>query len=284
MLIVIKAIKRRKNGFETICFSFGFISLWMTTSLFPWKAIENIGGIIRTVFCMVQSPCRYLAIVMVFFMFSIAKGLEALLIDNKKMIMYALSVVTCILVFTQATYYFSTLEKTASDEQLIFDGIALYKYNMVGMGEYEPVTFDNSELDYSIEELQYLCDENAIINPTSDSGKVGLTIGPLSKSGTDYSIIIINPTDKEQILYMPITYYEGYRVENIAKSEDGKDIIPELFETEFGIVGLKIPVGYYNGVHISYHENILYRISELVSVITLVGLVIYISNLNKREG
>lgn len=276
LLIVIKVIKRRRNGFETICFSFGLVALWMTSSLFPWKAIENIGGIIRTVFCMVQSPCRYLAIVMVFFMFSIAKGLEALIIDNKKNITYVISAIMCVLVLFQASYYFSTLKIKASDDQLIFDGIALYKYNMVGMGEYEPVTFDNSELDYSIEELQYLCDENAVINPTSDSGKVGLTIGPLSKSGTDYSIIIINPTDEEQILYMPITYYEGYRVENIAKSEDGKDIIPELFETEFGIVGLKIPVGYYNGVHITYHENILYRISELISVLTLAGLIVHV--------
>ena len=39
---------------------------------------------------------------------------------------------------------------------------------MVGMGEYEPVNFDNSDLDYSIEELQYKFNENAIINPTGE--------------------------------------------------------------------------------------------------------------------
>ena len=101
-----------------------------------------------------------------------------------------------------------------------------------------------------------------------------MTIGPLSKSGTSSSILIVNPTGEEQILYMPITYYEGYRVKNVAESEDGKEIVPELFETDFGTVGLKIPAGYYNGAHITYHENILYRISELISVLTLAGLAV----------
>ena len=283
LLIVIKVINRRKNGFETICFSFGLVALWMSSSLFPWKAIEDIGGLTRTVICMVQSPCRYLAIVMAFFMFSIAIGLEELFAYDKTKAVYTLSIVTCILVLSQAIYYFSTLTIKASDDLLIYDGIALQKYTMVGMGEYEPVSFDNSELDYSIEELQYLCEENAVINPTSDSGKVGLTIGPLSKSGTDYSILIINPTGEEQILYMPITYYEGYRVKNIAESEDGKEIAPELFETDFGTVGLKIPVGYYNGAHITYHENILYRISELISVLTLAGLAVFRTRKNGRK-
>lgn len=110
----------------------------------------------------------------------------------------------------------------------------------------------------------------------------GLTIGPLSKSGTSSSILIVNPTGEEQILYMPITYYEGYRVKNVAESENGIEIVPELFETDFGTVGLKIPAGYFNGAHITYHENILYRISELISVLTLAGLAVF--RTRKNEG
>ena len=82
---------------------------------------------------------------------------------------------------------------------------------------------------------------------------------------------------------MPITYYEGYRVENVAESENGIDIVPELFETDFGTVGLKIPAGYYNGAHITYHENILYRISELISVLTLAGLAVFGTRKNGRK-
>lgn len=65
--------------------------------------------------------------------------------------------------------------------------------------------------------------------------------------------------------------------------EDGNDIVPELFETDFGTVGLKIPVGYYNGVHISYHENILYRISEFISVLTLAGLAVFRTRKHGRK-
>ena len=271
----------------------GVIALWFSSELFPWKVIENAGGIIRTVFCMVQFPWRYLSIAMVCFMFSIAGCLKGYLevqdekhsdIERKKLtpVIYV-TTISCMLVVIQAFVFFSTLKITASDDQLIFDGIALAKYNMVGMGEYEPVNFDNSDLDYSIEELQYKFNENAIINPTGEMANLGLTIGPLSKSGTSSSILIVNPTGEEQILYMPITYYEGYRVKNIAESEDGKEIVPELFETDFGTVGLKIPVGYYNGAHITYHENILYRISELISVLTLAGLAVFRTRKNGRK-
>ncbi len=279
ILYLIVVFRKKNTPFISITFFFGLIALWLTTDFFPWKAIENAGGIIRTVFCMVQFPWRYLSIAMICFLFSIAGCLKGCLElynerqtdDGTKKInlLMGITIVCSILAVAQAFIFFSTLKLRAEDEQLIFDGIAISKHTLVGMGEYLPVDFENGELDYSIEELQYVCDENAIINPI---GGLGLTIGPLTKSGTDSSIIIINPTDEEQILYMPITYYEGYRVENIAESEDGNDT--ELFETDFGTVGLKIPVGYYNGVHITYHENILYRISELISVLTLAGLAV----------
>ena len=281
ILYLIVVFRKKNTPFISITFFFGLIALWLTTDFFPWKAIENAGGIIRTVFCMVQFPWRYLSIAMVCFLFSIAGCLKGCLElynerqtdDGTKKInlLMGITIVCSILAVAQAFIFFSTLKLRAEDEQLIFDGIAISKHTLVGMGEYLPVDFENGDLDYSIEELQYVCDENAIINPI---GGLGLTIGPLTKSGTDSSIIIINPTDEEQILYMPITYYEGYRVENIAKSEDGKDIVPELIETDFGTVGLRIPVGYYNGVHVTYHENILYRISELISVLTLAGLAV----------
>lgn len=292
VIFIWTSVKRKKSSFEKICFLFGLISLWLTSALFPWKAIEDVGGIIRTVLCMVQFPCRYLVITATCFMFSITKGMEQLLNQNESLeedanrptdssnisinAVKAVTALGCTLLLVQALYYFSTLKQTACFDQLIYDGIAFYKYNMVGMGEYEPVCFDNSELDYSIEELQLLCDENTIINPTGESGNLGLTIGPLSKSGTDSTILIINPTGEEQILYMPITYYKGYRVENVAKSEDGIEVIPELFETEYGTVGLKIPVGYYNGAHITYHESIICRISEIISAVTFIVLLIYI--------
>ena len=292
-LYIFSVIKKKNNIFTNICFLLGVIALWFSSELFPWKVIENAGGIIRTIFCMVQFPWRYLSIAMACFMFSIAGCLKGYLevqdekhsdIERKKLnpVIYV-TTISCMLVVVQAFVFFSTLKITASDEQLIFDGTALSKYNMVGMGEYEPVNFDNSDLDYSIEELQYKFNENAIINPTGEMANLGLTIGPLSKSGTSSSILIVNPTGAEQILYMPITYYEGYRVKNVAESEDGKEIVPELFETDFGTVGLKIPAGYYNGAHITYHENTLYRISELISLLTLAGLAVFRIRKNGRK-
>lgn len=272
--------------FCLICFGLGSFALVLSSSLFPWRTIENVGGIVRTVFCMVQFPWRYLSIAMVCYTFSMACCLDIVFRnENKKNIMItAISATLCALVLVQAICYFSTLKSTAVDNQLIYDGVALDKYNMVGMGEYEPVNFDDSDLDHSIEELQLIFDENAVINPTGDMGNSGLTIGPLSKSGTESTILIINPTGEEKTLYMPITYYKGYEVSNVAESQDGAEILPELYETEYGTVGLKVPVGYYNGAHIEYKVNLLHRLAELISVVTLATLAVVVTKRSRIKN
>ena len=262
-----------ESKFTKICFIFGMIAIIITSSLFPWKSIENIGGILRTVFCMVQFPWRYLSIALVCFVFAMAGSIE--IIGTNKRILYVVELLICGLVFVQAINLFSSLSRTANDSQLIFDGSALAKYNMVGMGEYEPVLFDNSDNDLSIEELQYKYNENAIINPTGDQANEGLTIGPLSKVGTKSTILIINPTGEEQVLYMPSVFYEGYRVSNVSESADGVERIPELFETEYGTVGIKVPADYYNGVHIEYKENVIYRVAGWISIVMLVVLIMH---------
>lgn len=260
-----------ESKFTKICFIFGMIAIIITSSLFPWKSIENIGGVLQTVFCMVQFPWRYLSIALVCFVFAMAGSIE--IIGTNKRILYVVELLICGLVFVQAINLFSSLSRTANDSQLIFDGSALAKYNMVGMGEYEPVSFDNSDNDLSIEELQYKYNENASINPTGDQANDGLTIGPLSKVGTKSTILIINPTGEEQILYMPIVFYDGYRVSNVSESADGVERVPELLETEHGTVGIKVPADYYNGAHIEYKENVTYRIAEFVSLISLLIIV-----------
>ena len=272
------SLERYESKFTKICFAFGMIAIVLTSSLFPWKSIENIGGVLRTVFCMVQFPWRYLSIALVCFAFAMAGSIE--IIGTNKRILYVVELLICGLVFVQAINLFSSLSCTANDSQLIFDGSALAKYNMVGMGEYEPVSFDNSDNDLSIEELQYKYNENASINPTGDQANEGITIGPLSKVGTKSTILIINPTGEEQVLYMPSVFYDGYRVKNVLESAEQ---VPELFETEYGTVGIKVPADYYNGVHIEYKENVIYRATEWISIIMLVVLIIVCAKKGKEQ-
>jgi len=290
--------------FTQISFVFGVIALFLSSELFPWERIENVGGIIRTVFCMVQFPWRYLSVAMVFLMFSIcgclniivvgmgdadevdigisesSQNIETIQITNirrrkntEKKAVLCISHVILLLLFIQAGVYFSTLKNTADDKNLIFDGSYIRKYSCTGMGEYEPVLFNDEQIDYSIEELQYVCNENAVINPTGEAGNTGLTIGPLSKSGTNTTLLIINPTGENQTLYLPILYYYGYEISNVA--DDPSGLIPEMFESETGRMALNVPAGYYNGVHIEYKEPFLYRIAEFISLITLISILVY---------
>lgn len=275
--------------FSVICFVFGVISIILSSAIFPWEKIEDIGGIVRTVFCMVQFPWRYLSMASVFFTFSVCGCLaiikyycdsascekkqpdsNATAKINHAYTVPIIALISCVLIFTQACCYFATLFDVASDEYLIYDGSAISKHGCTGMGEYEPVDFTTDGLDHSIEELQYVMNESAVINPT-DGSNSGLTISGFSKSGTEVTLLIINPTDSDQILYLPYVYYNGYTVSNIADDPSGNNLTPGLLRAENGTIALSIPSGYYNGAHITYKEPTLYRIAELMSLLSIFG-------------
>lgn len=277
------AIRKQVHADAIICkfvslnFLFAVIAVILSSKVFPWKMIENVGGIVRSVFCMVQFPWRYLSIAMVCAMFSICGSIYIIneVFDGKmSKLKYSLGVAG-ILLAAQVILLFASFKTNASDEFKIYDGSYLRKHPGAGMGEYEPEGFDEEKLDISIEELQYHINPDAVINPSWMGGNGGLSIGPVAKSGTDLSIIAINQSDKEEILYLPLTWYKGYRISNIAEDPNGNNTVPRMFETEQGTIGVEVPVGYYNGIHVEYKEPFIYRIAELISFVTLLCLALF---------
>ena len=75
-------------------------------------------------------------------------------------------------------------------------------------------------------------------------------------------------TEVEKI-YLPILYYPGYATYDIFSGES-----IEAFKSEKGTLGVTIPAQYMSAVKIEYHISWLYRLAELITLLTLVVIAI----------
>ncbi len=258
--------------FVFVCALLALIALFLSSSIFPWSKIENSEGILKTVLCMVQFPWRYLSVATAFGIFPVC-GIIAFisyelkrreLWETKKLLLYGLVIAITALTLIPVLVYFSKIPSLVV-HQRFYDSYGVRDFKGTGMGEYEPTTFRHVDVDHTLEELQSIMDPEGYAEHEADGTL--LSVQNFERSGTKLSMVVINTAPEERILYLPRLYYYGYSVSNVFESEDGLE--PELFETDMGIVGLKIPAGYFNGVHMEYKEPMVYRIPELISLITL---------------
>lgn len=254
-----------------ICCVLGIFALYMTTIYFPWASIETLGGPLKSVLCMVQFPWRYLSIASALLTFTacgFACQMVTLLAPRKLLYMFA-AAVTGITLIQTAYFYHSIPEQ--SDKQHFYDDAGLMIYRGTGMGEYEPDSFRDVDVDKNIWETQEMMNPDYVTE--RDSG-TGLVIESFKKEGTDVTVVVANYATEERILYFPLIYYYGYRIENIFG--DGAGLSPKLIESEKGTLAAIIPGNYYNGIHITYKEPLLYRTAEAISLLAFLCFSCYL--------
>lgn len=285
-------IIKRDYKFLTLSMCLGILAFLMTTDVFPWKYIESNGGILKTVICMVQFPWRYLVIASVMFAFTLAFALKIIIesggliginksLSVSKMTMYFFVPLSVVLTLIQTIRYFEYVSDYMSSDYILYDGNDRFtEYDSVGMGEYEPEDFTGQGMDLCIEEYQTAMDETAIVNRLDNSS---LVISSMENKGSTHSLLVINPTMETQNLYIPLLYYDGYRVTDIPNENAPQKLNSELYRTEQGTIALKIPSGYYGKAVVYYKGNMLFRMYELISVATMAGFGFHWTILKKRK-
>lgn len=255
---------KEKLRFVIICFALGIIAMIMTTSIFPWKSIENAGGLFANIFCMVQFPWRYISIATVLLLFAGCEAIEYCVKNISNANRYnAVLIIAITYAFVSTLLGFVSLRNESTDKYTYYDYGGIAAMSGISSGEYVPVGFSEENIDRTIEEL------NQIINNGIDTG---LSIESYAKSGTKSTTVVANTSGEDRILYLPQVFYRGYEVNNAL--EDASGLTPSLFKTDYGTVGAIIPAGYYNGVHIEYVEPFVYRVAEIVSIVTLVLIIL----------
>lgn len=244
-----------RQRFCNLCCILGCIAIWMTTYHFPWSQIGNQGGLLKKVLFMVQFPWRYTAVATVLLLFVLCDVFRMLQGEKYKHAGYIVVTVFAVLICIQTLYYFQTVPR---------EGETLFYYEEAGLpmsggngyGEYEPSDFNDIKIGYNIWQLQ-----------EKFGTKEGIIeILDYDKYGTDAVLSVNNLTKEEQEVYLPILYYPGYIAYDIFSNEP-----MTVFKTEKGTLGVRLPVGYMSAVKIEYHISWLYRVGELVSLLTLVG-------------
>lgn len=114
----------------------------------------------------------------------------------------------------------------------------------------------------------------------------GLYYWDYEKSGTTMELTLQNESDRDRNLELPLLGYKGYAVEVLETmsyeegtssdglgGKEGEKKVPEILKMR-GVHGdliLSVPAGFEGKIRISYPENTLYKVADMVSLITILA-------------
>ena len=87
-----------------------------------------------------------------------------------------------------------------------------------------------------------------------------------------------NLSSEEGVLLCPLLYYSGYRARDAVDHEKLKVEIGDN-----GRVAVTIPPNYNGTFHLGYYEPIVWRIAEVISVLTLIAFIVMIGRHSYHE-
>lgn len=184
-----KVKEEDQRKFKNVCLVMGFVLLFATTSLFPWKIAGKFLGVI-------QFPWRFYILVIVLLLFAFA-----ILISNSiKSLKDKIHLSLILTIFICFTYSVSSLYLFR------FGIIDWYKSHVVVSAEYVPVDVNTDQYK---ERGEVITSNNSVITKFNKNG----TFMNIDYEGNNYD---------NSYLELPLMYYKGY----VAKQND-KDLTVE---------------------------------------------------------
>lgn len=239
---------------------FTLFTIIVCTDLFPFVALAKRSRLL-TKFCQtIQYQHRLMSVAAV-----MAACLAALFLTLhmfEKKIQYYIVGALCLVTLCQNLQYFTTL----SFDAIYLDGIALesrinkdpYSY-MIGNGEYLPATTRTTELTIEIEYGEQLMVDQVIRNDLS------------------FEMHVENRSAKKETILLPLLYYGGYA----SRDRESNERL-ETSSGDNGRVAVTIPPGYNGTFKVAFHEPVMWRISEVVSLVTLAVLIVLICRSSRK--
>lgn len=234
---------------------FTLFTVAVCTNLFPFVALAKKSRLLMKFFRTIQYQYRFMAIAIVMLSCLAALFLAMDCFDRKKLI--GIAGVLCCITLYQNLQYFATL----SFDQIYLDATDLesrtgkesYDYT-IGNGEYLPIMTETTRLTDEIE-----------------AGDL-VSVEQVARNGLSFDVNVRNDAGEERQILFPVLYYGGYQASDVS---GGK---LETMIGDNGRVAVTVPSGYQGIVYLGYYEPVLWRMAEIVSVITLVGVIMVICN------
>lgn len=234
--IRVKIDDKKLNHFKNICLISGIFFLFTSTSLFPWKIVGKVLGLI-------QFPWRFYILVTIFLLLGFA-----ILINNAKLNFKSrINNILILCVFAGFTYCVGTMYNFRAGQ--VNDA---YKYSIT-WGEYVPVDVDIKEYE----------NRGNIVTSNNDINFA------FSKKGTNIKVNYGNNIFTDTYLELPLMYYNGY----VAISNAGDKLRIEKGNNGMIRVYLSDNAGSFK---VYYGFTLVRVISYFVSIISLMSYIFLI--------
>jgi len=239
------------------------LSMYMSTYYFPWDGIAEKVSMLSSLIATIQYPVRLQSITILLLSCIFIWEYNVLNSMFKGKVAQIAKVLLCVTTvlgagITSGYYIYSVTAQMGhiyiKDEKCMGNGIIIN-------GEYLPLGTDISRLRYN--SFSYNGDEIEISSTRHDMGKVTVNVAE---------------TWKDTKVEVPLLYYPGY----VAKATDlsGHSQKLSLTKGENNVVQIKVPQGFRGNIGLWYEEPILWRVTEVISIVVL-GWLIYA---NKRKN
>ena len=260
--------REEKRGYiwrlAVVSWTVAVMSVFMSTSYFPWEALRKSNVLIRYLVINLQFPWRFCTVA------SVALSilwccLLRLVIDKWKIRAGVLTAgaVTAVGLITAGYFAADTLRMGQSFQAVFAQGID----TMVESGEeYLPV--NTVSADFS--------EDNLYVGE-------GITVTARRRSGIRLNIDCVNQSAQDQAMEVPLLYYKGYRASG--RTSDGEEIKLDVDCGNNQVVRIYVPAEFDGQITVDFKDPFYWRIAEEVSLFAAAGtlflLYVKIWNCNK---
>lgn len=244
-----------------MCLSLGFIAVFLSSSFFPWNFFLENFDVINSTFGKFQFAWRFLSIAVLMLSVVAAIVMEYFIEQRNSAASSILALLLIIYAIIPASLYLSSNEVYLESNS---SSIA------------SSISPDYLILDRDITSaLEWL--QQGYGPSTDDDGQTT----SFSRKGTTYSFSFINNDSSKSINFIvPVYYYEGLYSAVLNSDEVVDSSTTDLPITEDGhyqFIKITIPAGINEGtIYITYSEPFIFRICDIVSLLSLGFLVIII--------
>lgn len=240
-----------------VIFSLSILSLWMTTYYFPWNEIEGLGGLARYFVYNIQFPWRFLGIASVLISIVGAIVLYRMKNTHNNSLYYSVVIALTVLAYISGNYFMTNYMN--NNRKLYMVEESDVNRDDIGAGEYLP----NKER-YSYEGFIYV------------DGKV--RVQSVDREKMIYYVECANLTDEEQDIQFPIVAYDNYYAMDMNTKQE-----LSVEQGENYRVRVILPEGYCGKIAVQYRSPWYWRLSELISLVTLIGIVAFMMKKNGEK-
>ena len=247
LLVSRLALGKIKNRWADAFLLLGVLLFMLSTDIFPWKILNN------TLFNAIQFtyrlwPCALCAVIL---------GIVVMLSEKLTKGGTILCVATIALSVAFGIYFHSDY-RVAEETLTIDDEFLEYNTIYIGQAEYLPagVSWD-------------------VRMGAGEMDVVQAMDGPIALERSGYAQYRFSVEEASDIYVLPLIYYKGYTAKLYTPENPGDAL--EVLGTADGLVQVNKEASDAGEIVVCYGGTLLQRISEWISLITLIGIVVYIA-------